>query len=431
MRKYQFYSTGDDGDRDVYGANWRAQTFTPEITHLISKVKLKLFRVGSPGLITVVIKATSYGKPTGGNLCSGTLSGDDITDDTGGEWLEISLGDGHQLTKGTQYALIIKALDGDDENYLSIRADVAESTYEGGTDCGTTDSGATWDTYSGTDLMFEEWGVGPPSATTVTWGDLAKSQISAEKIEKAIERMIQAHEDDPDAHIEPGESLYSHKISVIIDHTVESVIADKIRDGVISIVKLEDFARARISPSLESLDTWTYSAEVSLDFSQMELLANTGTTANVYSYSKGGFKMQWSKPFIMQCLFTTYPTDDKEVYVISGYIDTVAGYNQNIGWKVVDGTLYALHTKSVGEVDTEYTTEITGVTLSDRNLFRVEYIPEESIKFYVNNVLAATHTENLPTIAAASSPFFYFRILTDAAANKWLKVHELYFSQDL
>jgi hypothetical protein len=198
---------------------------------MVSKVKLKLFKVGDPGTITVSIKATSEGKPTGASLCLGTIEGSVITEDTNGEYYEITLGDGYTFDVNTQYSIEVKAPDGDINNKVSWRADTSSPTYAGGTVCTSSDSGVDWGTISGADFMFEEWGVGEASPTTVVWGNLYKSQISAEKIEEAILRMIQDHEDDPDAHLEEGESLYSHKASEIIDHIIQSIVSDKIKDG--------------------------------------------------------------------------------------------------------------------------------------------------------------------------------------------------------
>ena len=243
MRKYQYYITGDDNDRDIYGVNWGAQTFTPAITHIIGKVKLKLFKVGDPGTVTVSIYATLSGEPAGGILCSGTIDGDTLTTDTGGVFYEITLNDGFELEKDTQYAISVSAPDGDASNKVSWLADITSPTFTGGTYCSSTDGGSSWSSVSGVDCMFEEWGVGPPSATTITWGQLAKSQISAEKIEVAIDRHIQEHEDDENAHIEEGESLYSHKASEIIDHIVDSIITDKIKDGIITNPKIKVEAR--------------------------------------------------------------------------------------------------------------------------------------------------------------------------------------------
>lgn len=60
-----------------------------------------------------------------------------------------------------------------------------------------------------------------------------------------------------------------------------------------------------------------------------------------------------------------------------------------------DGKLYAhTSTGAGGAAHTE--TEITGITLTNPNTYRIEFIKATSAKFYVNGVLKATHTTNLP-----------------------------------
>jgi parallel beta-helix repeat protein len=61
-----------------------------------------------------------------------------------------------------------------------------------------------------------------------TWGMLAKSQTDPETIEEAIARLVQEHNENEEAHLGPGQSLYSHKASEIIDHLVNSVLAEKL-----------------------------------------------------------------------------------------------------------------------------------------------------------------------------------------------------------
>ena len=231
MRKYQYYDSNDDGQSDAYDNNWIAQTFTTESIHMISKVKLKLFRTGDPGQVVVSIKATSGGKPSGADLCQGTIEGTDITDSSPGEWYEITLGSGYTFEKDTMYAIVVRAPFGDASNKVSWRKDTGDATYSGGTQCTSSDSGIDWGIISGTDCMFEEWGVGEPSPTAVVWGLLPKSQIDAETVEEAISRIVDEHNYDEEAHLGEGQSLQSHKASEIIDHLVSSIVSDKIKDG--------------------------------------------------------------------------------------------------------------------------------------------------------------------------------------------------------
>ena len=152
--KYEYYDSGDDDARMVYDTLWRAQAFTPDTDHTITPVKLLCYKVGSPGTITVGIRATLGGLPTGGDLCSGTTNGDTLTTSTAGEWREISLGAGYGLSASTQYAIVLRASDGNYSNRLMFRVDETSPTYTGGTDAWSFTSGASWTAVSGTDWII-------------------------------------------------------------------------------------------------------------------------------------------------------------------------------------------------------------------------------------------------------------------------------------
>jgi hypothetical protein len=65
--------------------------------------------------------------------------------------------------------------------------------------------------------------------TIDTWGDKPKSQVDNSTVDEEIDLKIDEHLADPDAHLEIGESLQSHKASEIIDHLAESVLNDKLQ----------------------------------------------------------------------------------------------------------------------------------------------------------------------------------------------------------
>ena len=67
-----------------------------------------------------------------------------------------------------------------------------------------------------------------------TWGDLPKSQEDPTTVDQEIDAKIQNHLDDPDAHLEAGQSLQSHKASEIIDHLARSIVTDKIAHGAVT-----------------------------------------------------------------------------------------------------------------------------------------------------------------------------------------------------
>lgn len=159
---YESYTTGGTDGYNMFGALWKAQTFTPATTHLITSVKLQMCRAGSPGTLTVSIRATDVnGHPTGADLCSGTIDGDTLTQcSTTFEWRDITFGAGYTLSASTKYAIVARAPSGTGENdCVRWKADGANALYEGGNFEQSANSGSNWTWIEHTDFMFEEWGV--------------------------------------------------------------------------------------------------------------------------------------------------------------------------------------------------------------------------------------------------------------------------------
>jgi len=162
---YEYYNTGDDGAVVSFGSRWSAQTFTPAIAHKITSVKLLLYRTGSPGTITVSIRATDAdGKPTGADLCSGITDGDTLTTDPSGEWREITLGDGYNLDADVRYAIVVRAPSSNPSNYFRWRMDTTSPSYADGSYSASKNSGSTWTLDTAKDTMFEDWGEPLPIA---------------------------------------------------------------------------------------------------------------------------------------------------------------------------------------------------------------------------------------------------------------------------
>ncbi|MBA7636868.1 hypothetical protein ES703_44496 [subsurface metagenome] len=159
---YEYYNTGDDGVFNFGDNWWGAQTFTPSVTHKITSVKLLLYRSGSPGTITVSIKATDGGHPTGPDLCSGTTDGDTLPTTSPYEWREITLGAGYDPSADTKYAIVVRAPDAVAPDYIRWRYDKTSATYGGGNYEVSDDSGFIWTPYPTYDFMFEEWGEPSP-----------------------------------------------------------------------------------------------------------------------------------------------------------------------------------------------------------------------------------------------------------------------------
>jgi len=152
------YTTGDDSFRSCYGANvFIGQTFTTTSAYRIGSVKLKLYRVGNPGTLTLSIQGTSADLPDDSDLVSGTYSGNTLTDDSGGEWAEFTFSSGYELTDATKYAIVLKAASGDASNYVAWRADNSSPSYSGGVYVYTTSGAGNWQAGAAFDMMFDNY----------------------------------------------------------------------------------------------------------------------------------------------------------------------------------------------------------------------------------------------------------------------------------
>lgn len=157
--KWEYYSTGVDSQTLVWGPNWAAQTFTVGAeSHSITSVRLLLYRIDSPGTVTVSIRATSADVPTGADLTSGTIDGDLFTTDTNGSWYEIDLTE-YSLTAATQYAIVVRAPSGTGAGDTAAwKMDGSTASLADGSEAISTDGGITWADDSDDDYYFEVWG---------------------------------------------------------------------------------------------------------------------------------------------------------------------------------------------------------------------------------------------------------------------------------
>ena len=72
-----------------------------------------------PGTVTVSIRNTSAGNPSGGDLCVGTTDGDTLPTGAPYEWREITLGAGADLAAVTKYAIVVRSLSSSLANQLA------------------------------------------------------------------------------------------------------------------------------------------------------------------------------------------------------------------------------------------------------------------------------------------------------------------------
>jgi len=167
---YEYYNTGDDSYKNIYtmvpssSDYWEAQTFNCPIAHRIMSVKLALWRTSAQvpdGPVTVGIRnVDGDGNPSGNDLCSGTINVLSLNTSWPGDWEEITLGAGYELSSNTTYAIVVR-LNGYGDIFKNIKWDCDQTTptYSGGSRFSSSDGGSTWTADASRDFMFEEWGI--------------------------------------------------------------------------------------------------------------------------------------------------------------------------------------------------------------------------------------------------------------------------------
>lgn len=250
--------------------------------------------------------------------------------------------------------------------------------------------------------------------STVNWGMLAKSQTDPETIEEAIARIVAEHNADEESHLDTGQSLQSHKAAEIIDHLARSVVRDKLV-----------FDRFTIDEHFASLDIWQKSAGVDLFFiSEMQLQTTAVLNNEQYSFIHSGDSMQDQAGKYQNPSWETKVKLDQStnqtVYVVQGEPSTPDGF----GFKIVNGTVYAMY----GDEDNvEHLQELSGIIVTNSNIYRCELIDGVSLKFYVNGVLKYTWTG---ITIANPQVYIQYLIHTDASAIKTMYVHSFHFDAD-
>lgn len=137
-------------------ASWGGQTLIPALTGQLVKVDVQLFCSGCTGTtpnLTLSVRSTSGGLPTGADLATATIPG---FASGAGTYYTATFGVPATLTSGTQYALILRPTATPSAGgYFWIRS--SPSTYANGQRVISTDNGVTWTADSTRDFNFKAY----------------------------------------------------------------------------------------------------------------------------------------------------------------------------------------------------------------------------------------------------------------------------------
>lgn len=127
---------------------WGGQTFTPAVTGVLTKVDINLFCSGCTGTtpnLTLSVRATSGGLPTGADIASGTLGG--FSSGAAG-FYTVTFGSPPTLNAGTQYAVVIRPTANPSAGTYALTRSGSSTTgsdvYAGGTRVVGASSGTVW-----------------------------------------------------------------------------------------------------------------------------------------------------------------------------------------------------------------------------------------------------------------------------------------------
>ena len=147
--------------------NWTGQTFIPSVTGQLVQAQIQLFCSGcgaTPPNLTLSVRNTAAGLPTGADLASVTIPGSNFGSGSTTTFMA-TFGAPATVTSGTQYALILRPVSAPaGSGYFWIRS--SPSTYASGSRVLSADSGGTWSADTTRDYNFKTVIAGPYNPTS-------------------------------------------------------------------------------------------------------------------------------------------------------------------------------------------------------------------------------------------------------------------------
>lgn len=126
------YNSADDSPiSPIYGSGYYGgAVFIPARGFRLSSVRLKMYRSGNPGTVTVSIRGLRAFAPSSSEImsseqnavASGTIDGNTFSNVSPGAWYEIAMGSAIDVYPGIPYCIDVRALSGDASNYVVLRS---------------------------------------------------------------------------------------------------------------------------------------------------------------------------------------------------------------------------------------------------------------------------------------------------------------------
>jgi Carboxypeptidase regulatory-like domain/Domain of unknown function (DUF4214) len=129
----------------ITATTWGGQTFTPALTGQLTRADINLFCSGCTGTfpipnLTLSVRATSGGLPTGADIATTTLAG---SPSGGSSYFAGTFSSPPTLTAGTVYALVVRPIANPSAGTYALTRS-STNVYAGGQRVSSTDSGGSW-----------------------------------------------------------------------------------------------------------------------------------------------------------------------------------------------------------------------------------------------------------------------------------------------
>ncbi len=164
-KQFESYDWAKNMHWPIHGNNYASQSFTPQTSHIITQVRLRISRLGLPGTINIrIYEAGADHCPIGAPKASGTLDANTLTTANWGDWYLIDLGAGAYLDSGTEYCIVIEAPAGTAAKQVKWWGSTGNN-YPNGDPCYSVNAGGSWTPYIDQALYFIEYSDTPDGGT--------------------------------------------------------------------------------------------------------------------------------------------------------------------------------------------------------------------------------------------------------------------------
>lgn len=244
---------------------------------------------------------------------------------------------------------------------------------------------------------------------TSVWGMLAKSAVDDETIEEAIARLILAHNENEESHLEAGQSLQSHKAAEIIDHLASSIVADKLRGGSAPILYGKNCIYSNFD-SLDGLETGGVGTETItcvLGGTKMKTGAVNGDTVYIRCNPNAGMgaNPNFDKNPVLSFRAKVMDRLYAECHCHIGKYTFQNGSGDYVGFKFDQGHIYCKSCRSGGA---ETSVDLgNGIHTEEVHDYRVEVTGAVKATFYIDDVAVADIETNVPWSNNEDSVFFF------------------------